>query len=684
MAKMLSLVLFALSASGLTSAALHQPIYSTIPVGAIKPSGWALDQAQVQADGLAGHLREFDSYVAGSIWVEGGSIEYSEMHEAAPYWFNGAVALAYQLQDEKLIGEVRDFVDHLLATQQDDGWLGPEQPNSNGSPRLVWPRYLILMGLTQYIEAEPSDATRVLDAIHKFTDLVYDIWNNGTYGGPNLGFQFEYQYVRWEELVLSLQWLYDHDPRGKEDQLVETMQFLRDTGYSWKNDWFVEGKFPTQEVWTYVAQTHGVNQAEALKSEALTWRITGDDSDKQSTVDRIDMLYKYHGRASGTYSADEHLGGLNPARGTELCTVVEQMFSLALVYSTFGDNAVADRVEKIAYNALPAGIMYDFWSHQYDQEVNQIWAKEMDPKPFGANGPRSNIFGFEPQYPCCTVNHGQGAPKYWGHAFFTDNSDNSLVHAFLGPSALNTTVGGSSIQVTVDTLYPFGNVLNYVITASTPTALKIRVPSWAQTGGSTIAVDGGAAIPLNPDSATSLYKVEIPAGSTNIVVILDMQVEVEERLNGAVAVTRGPLNYALELTYNVTTTEGLRSDQAVADVKRLYPNAPQEYLTATDNHTVDNTLLPTSTWALAINPDTLTVQDTSNNTVSIPHYTWKPGNLPVSMTVQACPISWDVVNGTASAPPQSPNACTGDVFEARLLPFGSSQLRLGEMPVMQA
>ena len=45
---------------------------------------------------------------------------------------------------------------------------------------------------------------------------------------------------------------------------------------------------------------HGVNQAEALKSEALTWRITGDDSDKQSTVVRIDMLYKYHGRASGT------------------------------------------------------------------------------------------------------------------------------------------------------------------------------------------------------------------------------------------------------------------------------------------------------------------------------------------------------------------------------------------------
>ncbi|KAL1745004.1 hypothetical protein HDZ31DRAFT_82266 [Schizophyllum fasciatum] len=640
-------------------AALQQPLYSNIPIGSIKPSGWALDQAQVQADGLAGHLREFDSY-------------------------NGAVALAYQLRDERLIGEVRDFVDHLLATQQDDGWLGPEAPNADGSPRLVFPRYLVLMGLTQYVEAEPSDAERVLDAIHKFADLAYDLWTNGTYGGPELGFQFEYQYVRWEELVLSLQWLYDHDARGKEDQLLKTMELVKDSGYSWKNDWFVEGKFPKEEVWTYVSQT-SLNKNAALKSEALTWRMTGDDSDKQSTLDRIDMLYKYHGRASGTFSADEHLGGLNPARGTELCTVVEQLFSLAIVYATFGGNDIADRVERLAYNALPAGIMYDFW-------FNQIWAKEMDPKPFGANGPRSNIFGFEPipadailsrlsaaRYATnlrnLVVNHGQGAPKYWGHAFFIDNSDNSLVHALLGPSTLNTTLGNDTdVQVTVDTLYPFGNVLKYSVTASAPFDFKIRVPSWAKTDGSTISVGGGEVKPLEVDSGTSLYKVKIQKGSTDIVVVLDMQVGVEKRLNDAVAVSRGPLNYALELTYNTTTTEGLRC------ARQLYTS---ERPIQTDNHTVDNILLPTSDWALAINPDTITVHDNSNKTDALPTYTWQPGNQPVSMTVQACTIEWEIVNGTASAPPPSPNACTGDVFEARLLPFGASQLRLGEIPVMQ-
>jgi len=39
----------------------------------------------------------------------------------------------------------------------------------------------------------------------------------------------------------------------------------------------------------------------AFKSEALSWRFTGDPTDAQNISDRIDMLYKFHGRASGTY-----------------------------------------------------------------------------------------------------------------------------------------------------------------------------------------------------------------------------------------------------------------------------------------------------------------------------------------------------------------------------------------------
>jgi len=37
------------------------PRYVRVPTASVKPAGWALDQARVQADDLAGHLHDFDS-----------------------------------------------------------------------------------------------------------------------------------------------------------------------------------------------------------------------------------------------------------------------------------------------------------------------------------------------------------------------------------------------------------------------------------------------------------------------------------------------------------------------------------------------------------------------------------------------------------------------------------------------
>ncbi|KAF5377925.1 hypothetical protein D9615_006767 [Tricholomella constricta] len=662
------------------SATLLPPLYERLPTGSIKPSGWALDQARIQADGLAGHIRDFGSYVKGSIWVKGGSIEYSEMHEAAPYWFNGQVALAFQLQDQRLIGQVRSFLDWTLSHQGSDGWVGPEPFVPNATiPRLVWPRYLVLLGMIQYAEADPTQTERIVDAMHRFVVLANNLWKTGQQGVPSMGFQFDYQYF-----IYALQWLYDNAPRDKEALLLETMQLVRDQGFSWKNSFYTDAAFPKTSVTAFSQRTHGVNNAEALKSEALAWRFTGDATDKTSTFDRLDMIYKYHGRASGTFAADEHLGGLDPSRGTELCTVVEQIFSLSTIYQTFGNNSVADRAEKLAYNALPAGIMHDWWSHQYDQEVNQIWAQTMNPAPWGNNGPDSNVFGFEPNYPCCTVNHPQGYPKFWAHSFFSDRAGTTLIHALLGPTTFSGTLGASNpVKVTVDSLYPFGSTLTYTITATRAFTFNIRIPTWAQNSLSTISVNGAKGSVLQPNSA-SLQTVQVSAGTTTIQVFLNAPLQIESRLNGAVAITRGALNYAVEIAYNTTTTPGTRSVQALNDVKRLFPHAPAAYLTPTDPNTEDNKLLPTSEWRVAIDPSTIVVQDNSGTISKMPYYAWAPGSSPVTMTARACQIAWGLTRGTASAPPRSPNKCAGPVFTAKLVPFASAKLRLGEIPTMKA
>ena len=45
---------------------LQPAAYRALPVGAVRPHGWLLDQLQIQAQGLTGHLDEF--------WPDVGSI----------------------------------------------------------------------------------------------------------------------------------------------------------------------------------------------------------------------------------------------------------------------------------------------------------------------------------------------------------------------------------------------------------------------------------------------------------------------------------------------------------------------------------------------------------------------------------------------------------------------------------
>ena len=77
--------------------------------------------------------------------------------------------------------------------------------------------------------------------------------------------------------------------------------------------------------------------------------------------------------------------------GSELCTVVETMFSYEVMFYILGDPKFAERVEMLAYNALPATITPDMWAHQYLQQSNEMNAKHAQKHVWTHDGPDSTL-----------------------------------------------------------------------------------------------------------------------------------------------------------------------------------------------------------------------------------------------------------------------------------------------------
>ena len=156
---------------------------------------------------------------------------------------------------------------------------------------------------------------------------------------------------------------------------------------------------------------HGVNNAMGLKWGAVAYRLTGDPTYLAEIDKMLAMQDRYQGQPYGMFSADEVFGGRALNRGIELCAVVEQMYSLEVAFRVGAElpSAVSwlDRLETLAFNALPATISADMWQHQYLQQANEITACVTDPHVWQQDGPDSTLFGVEPNFGCCTANFNQ-------------------------------------------------------------------------------------------------------------------------------------------------------------------------------------------------------------------------------------------------------------------------------------
>ena len=590
----------------------------------IKPQGWLKRQLHIQASGLSGSLDKMWRDVKSSGWIGGNG----ESWERFPYWLDGYIPLAYLLDDEEMIANVRKHMDYIFAHQRPDGWICPcaddkiEEYNT-------WALILFTKVLVVYYECSRDErAPKVLyDVLKNYYTLLESGRIKLFITGRN----------RWFECFIAINFMYE---RTKEEWLLKLANILRAQGAQY---------LESLEAWEHVfdtgrADTHIVNISQAIRCEALTCDILGEEYQDMAEI-MYDKLYKYHGTPVGMFTGDEHLSGLSPIQGTELCSVVELMYSFEHLYARTGDPKWAERLEMVALNALPAGISDDMWTHQYDQMSNQIACIRFPDKPiFKTNCASAHLFGLEPHYGCCTANFNQGWPKFTLSAFM--HNDESIINALPVPSMLDC----DTAYIKLETEYPFKNSFKYIIEAKKDFEFYIRIPSFAKN-----AVADGKAV------EGDMLKISLTAGESREICLTYEAVPCfVERPHGLNTVKCGSLIFSLPIKYEKKMYE------YGEDVPRRFPYCDYEYI-------------PISEWNYAYSDTDLEV--VRREIDEIPFSSKRP---PIMIRAKVKPIDWGYEEGYGVLCKKVPNSREpiGDEREVLLYPYGAAKLRMTELPLI--
>ncbi len=588
----------------------------------IKPSGWIRTQLEIQAKGLSGNLDKVWPDVRDSKWIGGTA----EGWERVPYWLDGFIPLAYLLEDEDLIARAKKYIDAIISFQKPDGWLCPCDDDKRAKYD-TWAILLLSKVLTIYYECSRDE--KIPDVLYRTMKNYLDLLKDGTVK------LFEWGKYRWYEGFIAIEFLYN---RYKEEWILELAQILKAQGMDYST---------VTELWKrplnhWKLDTHIVNLNMMFKSEAVSCDLLGEEY-TDSAEHFYNMLKQYNGTAVGMFTGDECLSGLSPIQGTELCSVVELMYSFEHLFAYTGDNKWAERLEVLAFNALPATISDDMWTHQYVQQSNQMSCQRLPGKSiFRSNNSEAHMFGLEPHFGCCTANFNQGWPKLTLSTFMHDGD--TIISAVPVPTELTT----DRCTIKLETNYPFENSFKYTINANDAFRFVIRVPSFAKN----LCVNG-------EKSNLNELTFDIKAGETVINVSYDVVPYFEKRPYDLNTVKCGSLTFSVPVKY-----EKIMREYEANGIERKFPYCDYEYA-------------PLSDWNYGYCDTSLQLE--SKGISEIPFSSEKP---PVVIKANVKKIAWGLQDGylTICAKVPESRVALSDKEEIELYPYGCAKLRMTEIP----
>ena len=534
----------------------ENPTLTKLPIGAIRPDGWLLKELSL-VNGLQKRLGAISGLTDNSAWAEG---------ETLPRYVRGLVLLYGALGDKFILDRVKGVISSILTKVKEISDFGPkgvgfttaqieglkaiysyyeltEDPDALSALRRFFKAQFNSYDTTPYFyhaRARLLEEIPAIEAVFKETDAE---WLH------DLGEKLRETSNDWFKLASNFKY---KSPASRYISSISLKKLKkRIAGYTESidaNNQLTVEKAEAEwkkKAHQTVVETTGVNIAKAIKYPCVWGKFIGDNELKNHSIKLINALDKYHGNILGTFNADFRLAGRTSHRGVDVETAVEMLESLVDVLAETGDNKIADRIERIAFNLIPSA--FDGVSAVEDVLTPNQVEVSLDGNEYLKDNRYGNTY-VSSRPTRGAISMLSAYPIFMRSLCFEKNGE--LNFKCYAPCTIDTVVDGKRIRIKEETGYPFRNMVIFKVeSAEGDPELKInfRVPS-----GTTMQLVSGGQVIATGNTDISV-KCVLKTGST-FMLRLDIPLLVRENSDKSLTMTKGSLVMASKLAEEVKET----------------------------------------------------------------------------------------------------------------------------------
>ncbi|MBN1315523.1 MAG: glycoside hydrolase family 127 protein [Anaerolineales bacterium] len=648
-------------------------VFHSLPLTAIKPTGWLRECLHRQREGITGHL-EVTGFPFNSCGWSSPQMGHTHglawwPYEQTAFGIDGLIRCGYLLDDMDLVAKATKHTEYVLNHPLPHGILGFAHLESR------WPHAIFFRALRAQFEATADH--RIIRAIeqHYLADGLHcdgrDIcnvdticWLFGLTGNHAL-------------LELAKALVRQFNDETTPTPRIDNMQARPNTGW-WEKSSKVQNPDPASKssppaTWPSSLKNllendpplmHGPTFLETLIAPVALYQHTGDPQLLAAVRNGFRKLDRYHLLVDGIPSSNEFLNGKAPRSVHETCVIADYCWTAARMLLATGEVVWADKIERACFNAAMGAVTKDFRAHQYFSSPNQfILTEKSSHMPW--EDPAFVCYQPGHSTECCTGNVNRIMPNYISHMWLRDGQGD-LVAALFGPSSITTVVGPDNRRLTIheETDFPFSDCITWRFETEKPSffGLRLRIPGWCLRPR--LSVNG---VEITDELAPgTFFRLERTFQSQDrIELFLPADVKLSHWPQGGIALERGPLVFSLPIAADWRATHVPERSSDEFPAWRLTPQCSWNYALAVHEKDLQQTVR-------------IVRHDNGG-------YPWAAKTPPLSLHVPARQVhGWQLEECCRTPhlpdPGELPYYLEDDIETLALVPYGCTALRLTVFP----